>query len=83
VKTKAEFDTRSAEPVLTYVGPGIVGGIPAADLSANQLARLAWASQGESRPASPDDVKPGDIAALRDALIGTGNYQAASAASED
>lgn len=82
--TKDKFDTSSAEPVLTYVGPGIVGGVPADDLSANQLARLAWASQGDTRPLSPGDVKPGDIAALRDALVATGNYKPATPApSED
>jgi hypothetical protein len=38
-KAKDSFDVRSGDLVLSYTGPGIVGGIPAADLSANQLAR--------------------------------------------
>jgi hypothetical protein len=82
-KTKDTFDVRSAEPVLTYTGPGIVGGVPADDLSANQLARIVWRSQGDSRPATPDDVKQADIATLRDALIATGDYKAVEGKSDE
>jgi hypothetical protein len=82
-KAKDTFDVRSATRVLTYVGPGIVGGIPADDLSAHQLARIVWGSQGDSRPATPDDVKQADIATLRDALIATGDYKAVEGKSDE
>ena len=48
-KPTEEFDVKSAAPVLFHVG-GIFAGAPAADLSANQLARLAWIAAGPDRP---------------------------------
>lgn len=69
------FDVKSAAPVLFYVGPGFTEGVPADDLSANALARLAWIRQGPSRPDRPDDVPQAAIAAIRDELIATGKYQ--------
>jgi len=73
-KKEAEFDIRSAEPVVFFVGPGIVPDAPAADLSANALARLAWVRAGSKRPASPDHVSQEAIAAIRDELTATGKY---------
>lgn len=70
-----EFDTRSAEPVLFYVGPGFAQGVPAADLSANALARIAWIRSGPERKGYPADVPQSAIAAIRDELIATGKYQ--------
>jgi hypothetical protein len=72
---KPEFDIKSATPVLSYTGPGVVAGVPADDLSANQLARIAWIRKGDKRPLSPNDMKDSDIAAVRDELAAGGNYQ--------
>lgn len=69
------FDVKSAAPVLFYVGPGFTEGVPADDLSANALARLAWIRQGPSRPSSPAAMSQAAIAAIRDELIATGKYQ--------
>ncbi len=69
--TKA-FDPRSADPVLFYVGPPVEG-IPDTDLSANHLARIAWAKLGD-RPDSPLDVKDKDIERLANELIASGSY---------
>lgn len=69
---KAAFDVRSAAPVLSYVGPGIVSGVPAADLSANALARLASISVGKRGDITGIDDEA--IATLRDELLATGNY---------
>lgn len=63
---KTELDPTSAEPVLFYTGPGIVGDVPADDLSANTLARILR-GRGHSD-------KPADIAKLRDELAATGKY---------
>ena len=60
------YDPRSAAPVLFYVGPAL-GDIPDTDLSANQLARIAFVRSGT--PATDKD-----IAALVDALAATGSY---------
>jgi hypothetical protein len=72
-KPKDEFNPQSGETVLFYVGPGIVSDVPAADLSAHRLARIAWVRAGAPLPRPAD--KPSAIAALRDELIATGNYQ--------
>jgi hypothetical protein len=72
-KPKDELDPRSGAPVLYYVGPGIVADVPADDLSAHRLARIAWIRAGAPQPRPVD--KPSAIAALRDELIATGNYQ--------
>lgn len=66
-EAKPEFDVRSAKPVLSYVGPSVVSGIPARDLSANDLARFAWIRRR-------GDVDDKAIAAIRDELVATGQY---------
>lgn len=71
-KSKSAFDVQSAEPILFYVGPGVVSGIAATDLSANALARLAWirgALKGD-----PTRVGDDAIAKVRDELVATGKY---------
>lgn len=68
-----EYDVSSAEPVLFHVS-GEAFGIPAADLSANVLARIAWIRLGPDRPSSPADVPQRAIAAVRDELVATGKY---------
>lgn len=78
-----EVDVRSADPLLFYTGDGdgrpFVTGVPARDLSGNDLARVAWVRSDRSeenpvRLASPDDVDQETLAALRDELIATGIY---------
>jgi hypothetical protein len=59
-------DPRSAAPVLFYVGPAVPE-IPDTDLSANQLARIAFVRSGRHATSK-------DIAALADALAATGSY---------
>lgn len=72
-KPKPEFDPHSADTVLHYVGPGISGDVPADDLSANQLARIAWIRGGQKQE-TPADVSQSAISTIRDELIATGNY---------
>lgn len=78
-KPAPEFDVTSAEPIVFYTGPGLGGDVPAADLSANALARIAWIRGGQK--GSPADVNDTAIAALRDELTATGNYAAKPPAS--
>lgn len=73
-KPKPEYDVTSAAPVLTYTGPRIVGDVPAADLTANALARIAWIRSGQK--GSPSDVGDAAIASLVAELIATGAYTA-------
>lgn len=54
---------------LTYVGPGDVLGVPARDLTARDIARLAWVRAGQ-----PSKVAPSAINAIRDELVATGLY---------
>jgi hypothetical protein len=72
-KPKDEFDARSGKTVLYYVGPGVVGDVPADDLSAHRLARIAWVRSGAPQPRPEPNQSA--IAKLRDELIATGNYQ--------
>ena len=77
-KLKSDLDARSGAIVLHYVGPGIVSDVPADNLSANTLARVAWVRLGPERPSSPADVPSAAVAKIRDELIATGNYAVAS-----
>ena len=72
-KPKDEFDPTSGKTVLYYVGPGIVADVPADDLSAHRLARIAWVRAGAPQPRP--EASQSAIAKLRDELIATGNYQ--------
>jgi hypothetical protein len=67
------YDPTSAEPVLYYGGEGQVAGVPAADLSANDLARLVWV-RGD-RTGDPGEVGDDAIGSLRDELAATGLYR--------
>jgi len=66
--------------VLAYVGPGPFSGVPARDLSAGDLARLAYrralASSGADgiRP-DPRDPDPALIKAITAELTGSGLYE--------
>ena len=71
---KREYDVRSAQPVLFYVGGSPIAGTPATDLSASTLARIAWVRLGPDRPSYPHDVTDKDIAAISDELLATGKY---------
>lgn len=69
-----KFDTSSAEPVLFLTGPGL-NGVPDTDLSANQLARIAWTRlDPDKRPNLPGDLDEKAIGALADELVKTGSY---------
>lgn len=66
-----KYDTSSPEPVLFITGPGIAD-VPDTDLSANQLARIAWTRlPSDERPDSPAEV---DIAPLVADLVKSGSY---------
>ena len=67
-----KYDTSSAEPVLFFTGPGLAD-IPDTDLSANQLARIAWL-RAEKRPNSPLDIPEKALTALADELVASGSY---------
>lgn len=69
---KAKYDVGSAEPVLFHV-EGEVDGVPATDLSANALARIAWVRGGQKK--TPADVPQDVIEQIRDELAGTGKYR--------
>lgn len=69
-----DIDPTSVDIVIEYVGPGFTASAPAADLSGNDLARLAWIA-ADKRPASPNDMKPAAIAEKRDELVATGFYK--------
>ncbi len=66
------FDPRSAAPTLFHTG-GVLGGVPARDLSDADLARLAFEAS-DPRPATVLDVPAKDIAAIRDRLVESGIY---------
>lgn len=61
-----KLDPRSADPVLFATGDG-------PDLSANNLARLAWIGS-DPRPDSPLDIPDTDLDALADELVASGSY---------
>lgn len=68
---KPEFDVASDAPVLFHAS-GEVEGVPARDLSANDLARLAWLATGQHK--TPAEMSQEVIAKWRDKLVATGAY---------
>lgn len=75
VKPQRAFDPTSAAPTLFYTGSGAVAGVPARDLSDNDLAHVAFARLSrEDRPALAADVSDKALASLRDDLVALGAY---------
>lgn len=71
-KAARTFDPTSAATVLWFVG-GPVEGVPARDLSDNDLARVAWVAS-KKRPALPADIPADEALALATRLVEIGSY---------
>ncbi len=79
----ASLDPRSADVVLEFIeGSRPIAGVPARDLHAGDLARIAYVRELRKRvelgPRDPDNVRPSvdelDLAAIRDGLLESGVY---------
>ncbi len=83
--TEDAIDPAGEDTVLHYVGPDVVGGIPARDLHGNDLARAAYVrahraidwdhrDKRGNGPALPEPATQDELAALVDELVDSGAY---------
>ena len=78
------IDLRSADPVLFYAGGPLPPGVPARDLSGNDLGRIAYvraqqvAIESESYQ-QPGQASQGALTAIADELVALGTFTRAPA----